>query len=265
MNLRPTTVRRLGILLAGALLLILVGVGLYLRNEHAKAAKLAAARSAGMTAYKSGDYRGALDNLKTYVWRAKTDSEALYAFADSRSRIEAPNGSHLTEAISLFNTLLQSDPNNLEAKHRLLDLYTQIVYSNEALELAERVLADHPNDRDALAARCVALERMHRYADALAASEKLNELEPTDLEQQLNTYKLMRALKRPDEQLIGRARHQQQQHPNDPRFQLLLAYVYGMAGDMPSGLKWLKSAPPPPPPDATKEQENLSVLDALKM
>ncbi|HYO11384.1 MAG TPA: tetratricopeptide repeat protein [Tepidisphaeraceae bacterium] len=265
MNLRPTTVRRLAIILGGVLLLVGIGAGLYYRNEHRKAAKLASARAAGMAAYKAGDYRGALDNLKTYTWKVKADTEALHAFAVSRTRIEVPNGSHITEGIALFTTLLQAEPGNLDAKHRLLDLYTQAYYNNEANELASRLLADRPDDQKALLAKCTALERMHKYPEALAASEKLNELAPQDLEQQLATYRLMRALKRPDEQLIGRARYQQQRHPDDPRFHLLLAWVYGTSGDMREGMQWLKTATTRPAPDATYVQYMVRVLDQLKL
>src|SRR5438874_2198951 len=106
MSLRPTTVRRLAVLLAGALLLVAVGSSLYLRNEHKKAAKLATARAAGLAAFKSGDYKTALDQLKTYTWRVRNDNEALYAYAISRSRIETPNGSHITEGINALATLL---------------------------------------------------------------------------------------------------------------------------------------------------------------
>src|SRR4051794_36959344 len=121
--MRPTTVRRLAILLAGALLLIAIGTSLYVRNEHLKAKKLAAARTAGLAAFKAGDYRTALDQLKTYTWRVPSDTEALYAYGVSRSRIETTNGSYLTEGINALSTLLQQDPTNLDAEHRLLELY----------------------------------------------------------------------------------------------------------------------------------------------
>ena len=193
MNVRATTVRRLSILLAGALLLVAIGAGLYLRNEHRKSEKLAAARAAGLAAFKAGDYRTALDQLKTYTSRVRGDNEALYAYAVARSRVETPNGSHITEGISALTTLLQQDPNNLDAEHRLLELDIQIFHNNDAVDLADSTLADHPDDRDALRGKCVALDRLHKYDAALAVSQKLNALEPTDLEQQLTTYKLMRA------------------------------------------------------------------------
>src|SRR3954468_15780485 len=171
MSLRATTVRRLGILLAGALVLVSIFAGLYLRNEHRKAAKLAEARAAGLAAFKAGDYQTALDELKTYTWRVRNDNEALYAYAVSRSRIETPNGAHIKEGINALATLLQQDPTNLDAEHRLLELYMQIFRNNDAVELADTILADHPDDRPALHSKCIALDRLHKYEGALQVSQ----------------------------------------------------------------------------------------------
>ncbi len=247
------------------LCLVAIGAGLYLRNEHRKTAKLAIARTAGLAAFKAGDYRTALDQLKTYTWRVRGDNEALYAYAVARSRIETPNGSHITESISALTTLLQQDPGNLDADHRLLELYVQVFHNNDAVDLADSILADHHDDLDALHGKCVALDRLHKLEAALAASQKLNVLEPTDLEQELTTYKLMRGLKRTDAELIARAQTQQRDHAGDPRFELLLAWVYGNAGDMPACLQWLKTATTRPAPDATYVRYVVRVLDQLKM
>src|SRR5687768_1794371 len=144
MILRPQTLRRLMVLLAVVVLMVGTAAGLYLRNEHRKARKLADSREVGMTAFKAGDYKAALDSLKYYVARNKTDPETLYAYGVSRSRLEEPNGKHIVEGITVFNALLQLDPNNLEAKHSLLELYSKAYYSNEAADLAERILVDRP-------------------------------------------------------------------------------------------------------------------------
>ena len=248
MNFRPTTVRRPGDFAGGMLLLVAIGAGLYLRNEHRKAAKLAVARAAGLAAFKAGDYRTALDQLKTYTWRVRSDNEALYAYAVSRSRVETPNGSYLTEGINALSTLLQQDPTNLNAEHRLLELDLQVFRNNDAVEVADGILIAHPDDRAALSGKSLALDRLHQYDAALAASEKVNDLDPTDLDLQLATYKLMRSLKRSDSELLARAKAAQNAHPDDPRFELLLAWVYGNTGDMPQCQQWLTRAATRPRP-----------------
>ncbi|MEO6436077.1 MAG: tetratricopeptide repeat protein, partial [Tepidisphaeraceae bacterium] len=265
MILRPQTVRRLMILLAAVLVLVGIGAALYARNEHRKAARLAEARQQGLAAYHAGDYQAALDSLKFYVARKKSDPEALFAYGVSRSRIEEPNGKHVFEGITVFSTLVQLDPTNLEAKHRLLDLYTQAWRNEETIDLADSILAMKGDDREALKAKSVALERLRRLDGALAASEKLNALDPKDLDQQLITYELMRKLKRPPEALVARAQRQQQASPDDPRFAMLLAMAYGNAGDVETGKQWLSRAATQPAPDATFVRHMVRVLDTLKL
>ncbi|MEA2733883.1 MAG: hypothetical protein QOE14_334, partial [Humisphaera sp.] len=267
MSLRAQTVRRLAILLAAVMVMVGTGAALYWRNEHRNATRLAESRDAGMTAFAAGDYRAALDSLKYYVARekGKQDPEALYAYGVSRSRLEEPNGKHISEGIAVFNALLQLEPGNLESKHRLLDLYTRAHHNNEAIELADRVLVNAPTDADALRAKTLGHDRRREYDKALAASEKLNELNPTDLDQQLITYELMRKLKTPPQAMLLRAQKQQQANPSDPRFAMLLAMALGNAGQVEQGKQWLNKAATQPAPDASFVKHMVRVLDSLKM
>jgi len=152
MSLRAQTVRRLAVLFAAVLVMVGTGAALYWRNEHQKNVRMAEARTAGMAAYQAGDYRAALDSLKYYVARekGKEDPEALYAYGVSRSRLEEPNGKHISEGITAFNAVLQLEPGHAEAKHRLLELYPRAAKNTEAIELADRVLVDNPSDVSAL-------------------------------------------------------------------------------------------------------------------
>src|SRR5207249_3852476 len=132
--------------------------------------KLADARAGGMAAFQAGDYRAALNALKTYVSREHNDVDALYAYALSRAKVEEPNGKNITEGITALNALLQIEPHHLRAKHDLLDLYVRAYYNAEAADLAERILNEAPDDRQAMRCRCVALDRLRKYEPALALS-----------------------------------------------------------------------------------------------
>jgi tetratricopeptide (TPR) repeat protein len=267
MSVRAQTVRRLSILLAAVLVVVGIGAALYWRNEHQKNVRLAEARQAGMTAYEAGDYRAALDSLKLYVAKpkGKEDAEALYAYGVSRARLEESNGKHISEGIMVFNALLQLDPGHVEAKHRLLDLLPRAGRNPEAIELADRVLVENPQDLDALKAKVLAHSRQREFEKALAASEKLNEINPTDLDQQLLTYELLRKLNTPPQGILHRAQKQQQANPNDPRFQLLLAMALGHAGKIDEGKQWLSKASTQPAPDAAFVQIMVRVFDQMKM
>jgi tetratricopeptide (TPR) repeat protein len=265
MMLRRQTVRRLMVLLAAVLVLVGIGAALYFRNEHRKEDRLATARAEGLAAYNAGDYRAALESLKIYVSKRRADVEAMHAYGVARSRVEEPNGKHIMEAIAVFTAILQSEPGNLDAQHSLLDLYALVGYNTESIELADRVLSFSADDRKALHVKCIALDRMRQYDKALAVSEQLNQLDPADLDQQIITYELMTKLKRPPEALLARAQKQQQLHPDDARFEMLLAMAYGTAGDTEAGKKWLNTAATRPAPDATFVRHMVRVLDSLKM
>jgi tetratricopeptide (TPR) repeat protein len=267
MSLRPKTVRRLFILLAAVLVVVGTAAAFYWRNEHAREVKLMAARDAGMAAFKSADYRTALDQLKIYVARdqGKKDVDALYAYGVSRSRIEEPSGKHILEGITVFKTILQLDPGNLECKHRLLDLYARAGYTSDAIDLADKVLTLQPDDAAALRAKCVALEHSRKFEAALDTSEQLNNLDPTDLDQQFTTYRLMMLLKRSPQDLLARAKRMQAAYPNDPRFAMLVAMTYANAADVQSGREWLRKAATQPSPDAAYVRHMVRIFDSLKL
>src|SRR5689334_6193737 len=104
MSLRPRTVRRLLVLLAAVLVLVGTAAAFYYKNERTARARVLAARETGMAAFRSNDYREALNNLKLYVARdiGKKDIDALYAYGVSRARIEEPNGKNILEGITVF-------------------------------------------------------------------------------------------------------------------------------------------------------------------
>jgi tetratricopeptide (TPR) repeat protein len=265
MSVRSRSIRRLMILLGVFLVLAGIAAGLYFRNEHLKSARLEAARQAGMTAFKAGDYRTALDALKNYVAKRRGDNEALFAYGVSRSKIEEPDGHNIAEGINVFTALLQQDPDNKLAKYDLLDLYLQASYNKEALDLADRLLSSNPADIRALKAKCTALDRQHNEKEALVVSQKLNELNPLDFDQQLQTYRIMLALKSPPQQMIERAQKQRRAHPDDPRFILLGALVHGWSGDISQARALLHEATTRPAPDAAYVRSIVGVLDSQKM
>ena len=99
MNLNPKTVRRVMVLIAGAVVIVGVLIGVYVVRQRQIEAKYAAYREAGMAAFAQEDYAAALKQLKQYIGKNRTDRDALFAYATSRSRVEEPDGKHLAEGI----------------------------------------------------------------------------------------------------------------------------------------------------------------------
>ncbi|HEX8524685.1 MAG TPA: tetratricopeptide repeat protein [Tepidisphaeraceae bacterium] len=263
MSLRPKTVRRLAIILTAVAVLVGIGVGMYWRNDHVRRKRLAADRAAGIEAFKKGDYHTAMARLRPYIGKVQNDPDALYTYGASRFRSDLTRDD-LSEARNRLITVLQYNPNHVEAQRELLDLYAVSGgYNTEVLELSEKLLKRDANDVTALRARCAALDRAHNFKEALALSERLNEIEPLDMDQQLRTYDLLRKLGKTPAELLERAIKLQQAHADDPRFEMLLGMSYGYAGDGSRGREMLMRAATRPAPDATFVRQMVRLFDSL--
>src|SRR4051794_40061138 len=123
MKIRPRTIRRLIILFAAIAMIIGAGAALYVHNTHAREARLAKAKRVGLAAFKSGEYEVALAALSGYPRQETGDTEVMFAYGKSRSRVELPGEKNVEEAVQEYKRLLAIDPNHLDAKHELLLLY----------------------------------------------------------------------------------------------------------------------------------------------
>ncbi len=265
MSLRPKTLRRLAIILTVIAVLVGVGLGLYWRNNHVRKARLAADRAAGVAAFQSKDYVTAITRLRPYISKVQTDPDALYAYGAARFRFEESE-EHMREARSLLMMVLQLKPDHIPARRELLDLYTASgAYNTETVELADKLLRRDPNDVGALRAKSIALDRSHNFKEAFALSDRLNQLDPADIDQHLRSYDLLRKLGQTPEQLLERAQKQQQAHAGDPRFEMILAMAYGYAGDSERGKSMLTQAATRPAPDANFVRQMVRLFDSIKM
>lgn len=253
MNLRPKTKRRLGILLAGAFVVTGSAAALVSVQLHRLDARLQEYRVSAMTAFDRGDYTTALHELKKYLNDSgnSTDADAIYAYAVSRSRVPRSDLSHLVEAKASLNRYLELRPGDPKAQHQLLDIYRQLGYQAEVLSLSDTLLTKNPDDAAAMAAKVQALTAESKFDQALALSEKLNDLAPTDLRGQMRTFDLMARLKQTPEVIVARSESLRKAHPNDPRFELLRAAAAAEYGhDLQGAKTWLLTAAGRTPPDA---------------
>jgi tetratricopeptide (TPR) repeat protein len=268
MNLRPKTKRRLGILLAGTLVVAGSGTALVTIQLHRLEARRQEYRALAMTAFDHGDYTSALHEFKKYLNDSgnSTDADAIYAYAVSRSHVPRPDLSHLVEAKANFNRYLELRPGDDKAQHQLLNIYRQLGYQAEVLSLSDTLLAKDPDDDAALSAKVQALTAESKFDQALELSKKLNDLSPTDLPRQMRTFDLMARLKQPAETIIARSEALRQAHPNDPRFELLRAAAAAAYGQDLAGAKaWLLTAAGRTPPDADFTRLLCGAFDRMGM
>ncbi len=263
--MRPTTKRRL--LTLFVILLVTGGVvGGILAIRLGKLARDNKQRRAdGMTAFSNGDYDKSLTLLSKYVGDNKDDAEALYALAVARSQVTMPNGQHLKTSIGYLINYLDMKKGDSQGQHKLLELYTRVRWNPEILALSDDILQVSPNDLPALRAKTAALMAQQKFDQALTVSEKINELAPLDIEGQRTTFTLLAQLKRPPKEMLDRAKAGLNAHPEDPRFELLLASAYFYDGDQDNSKKYMMLAISRKAPDPDFVRLATKMLDGKGM
>src|SRR5689334_16846104 len=135
-----------------AIVLVIVGIasvgiaGLWFVRKYQLRREYAAYKRQGLQLAQSGDRAAALELLGKYIRRYPADSEALIAYADARERVELPRQAHLVETMQILRHLLSIDPNHPPQRRELLELYTRMGFTTEAMETAELILQQSPAD-----------------------------------------------------------------------------------------------------------------------
>ncbi|MEQ9461876.1 MAG: tetratricopeptide repeat protein [Phycisphaeraceae bacterium] len=172
MAIRSKARRRLFLLLALVVLVVGAGAGFYTFRKQQQQQAVELKRVEGVTAFDEERYYDAMHALGTYVNQSPGDAEALYLYGQARMEVEEADGrSHLLAAAAAFRDVVAMDPENLEAKRKLLDLYAVFGYAPEALALADQILEAYPDDAEAWARRLGALVTSRRFEDVLKESD----------------------------------------------------------------------------------------------
>ncbi|MBC7782235.1 MAG: tetratricopeptide repeat protein [Burkholderiales bacterium] len=265
MKVRAKGVRRIAGLL---IVLTLIGVAasiIGLRQRRSRNQALDAEKRVGMQAVLAGDFSKALDPLERYLRVRDADDQAAIAYATARYKIEIPNGQHLSKAVEKLDGVLKRDPENLQAKHLLLEIYPQTQNSETALEyIAEDVLSRNPADSLAIRGLITVRLRQNRVQEALNHARRYAEVRPEDLESRMLAMQLMKALKLPDADIKAYADEQFGRDATDPRFLLLHATAANFANDAPLQLQYLQQAAARPTNSPSLVRLLASLFDQLK-
>lgn len=269
---RRRRARRLAVLLLCFCAVCAAGLEVYrigLRRSRAMTDDL---RRAAVISYGKGDYPGAVVQFAEYFDKShaqETDPTALFAYANARANVAAPRMQHVYDAIQLFQRYLasadDSEQRRAEARRTLLHLYVQAWYSNEAIELADRLIQSNPNDADAWKAKIQALDEKKDERGALASCQTLNRIAPRNFWGQRVTVYLMKQAGATDKDLISYAQDLQRSHPGDPLFEMVLACAYELIKDADQQRKWLHLAAEHTPTDPEVVGELADRLDRNEM
>lgn len=138
MKLKPKTARRLLLLAVTVVFLVVSAFAVLVVRSWQKERRTQQLRADGMAAFKKADYAPALDSLAGYLRRSEKDREAWLALAESREKLEEPNGRHLVAAADFYNRALTLDENDPATALKLVRLWNTIGKFPEARDLCAR-------------------------------------------------------------------------------------------------------------------------------
>jgi predicted Zn-dependent protease len=240
--------KRLWLIILFAVLLV-GGAGTYVGGVLMSMHRTNVWRDEGVAASKAGDHERAATLLGRYLQRKSVDAaalkdpnaskhhqaeqyvEALRCYITSRELAESPNGQHLTDTMAALKILLGLEPDDMAARHHLLELYAKLDRGPETVDLANAILHDTKNGADprALQLKSEALTRLRQYRDALATVDDWLKLAPLELKPHMARLALRHQLETPGDALIGEANDLAAAHPQDAKFELLQGYAYALA------------------------------------
>lgn len=246
MKLKPKAARRL-ILLSAAVVVLLIAVGmLFGVRSWQKERRTANLRDAGMAAAAEADHIRTLENLGRYLRRKPDDREAWLAYAGAREAVEEPAAQHLLQAVGAYQRAWFLDETDRKTGLKLLQLLNRVSYFTEAKDLAVKL---RPADlksagpehaevlREEAGAR-IALRSFDQTGDDLTT--KLVELEPDRYASNyLRVSYLLGADRRDD--AVAFARALKARRPGDSRFEFLEMVVRVTAGEDPDAPEFVAS------------------------
>jgi Flp pilus assembly protein TadD len=224
-----------------------------------------AQREQGLAAFAAGDDEQTLEVLLTYVQNHPGDVEVLRALALTHERLAEDDRDQLLAAVNRLRQWSNADPQNREARRKLLGLLIEYPagVETELVTLSDRVLREHPEDPTALRARVIGYGRMQRTADALDAADAYLAQQPLDPEMLGRQLDLLKQQGEPPATLLQLTEDLRTQHPDDPRAILAEAYARTLSDDRDAALEWLARATESPTPSTAFAEQVVSLYDRL--
>jgi tetratricopeptide (TPR) repeat protein len=201
-------------------------------------------RELGMASIAREDYGNALHQIGSYLQRygQEEDAEAVFEYARARQQVLLPNGKHVGQAIGLYLQVLSVDPGHREARIELMKLYSGAGYGDEALDLANKVLEEEPENIEALRATANGLARKRDFPEALKIARNITELAPEGTGDHLLVLSLMQSASIAAPELIAYPDSQAALDREQAGYHVVRAVAFEMAGQRNEAIEAAKRA-----------------------
>lgn len=241
--------------------LLAVGGTALLVRQHVLKQRALECRQRGLDAAQVGDYEVTLDQVGRYLQRfgLEGDVEAMLAYAKARREVPLPNGKHFEQTISYLRQILSIQPDNSDAQHELVGVYSDIGYGIETISLAQDILAKRFDDIYALKARAKAHMRMQKYDDAWRDASTVATLAPADVDNHILALSAIRSMKRPADEILAYPDTVPGLAQCPAEYHIVQAIAHEFAGKRDETVDWAKRAAAIP----TTNTKTVELIDNL--
>jgi predicted Zn-dependent protease/DNA-binding SARP family transcriptional activator len=198
-------------------------------------------RKQGIELNAQGKYADASIALEQYMGRTARPArdkqpdydqyiEGLTTYIHARELAEMKGGEQIGHTAAALKTLAAMEPQRLDDRRHLVELYLRMGRAPEALDACNAILEYEANNKKPHDFRTLALKTdiqasLGQHTDALATANERLKLDPLDLKANMDCLALDGQVNRSDQKVIDLATKLQEAHPNDPRFELLRGYA----------------------------------------
>ena len=179
----------------------------------------------GQTYFAQGDYNRASIEFRNAMQVSPKDPQARLLAGEAAGRL-----GRYRDAAGLFQSVVESNPDNVRARVDLGQIFDFGGVPQRALELIKPALARHPNDPGLLTVSALARSQLNDYAGALADAKHAVQAEPT-YEQAVGLLAGLYRQKGDNADAAALVSASLQKMPHSTALREVLASIYQQAGD----------------------------------
>ena len=179
----------------------------------------------GQEYFAQGDYTRASIEFRNAMQVMPKDPQARLLAGEAAERL-----GRFRDAAGLFQSVVESNPDNIRARVDLGQLFDFGGVPNQALKLIAPALAKHPNSAQLLTVRGLARVQLKDYTGAFADAQRAVQLDPT-YEQAVGLLAALYRYRNENAQAVSLVKNTLQKLPGSTQLREVLASIYAQSGD----------------------------------